>query len=79
MYVFLVVINHCQPDPCENGGICINGIDDFTCDCQEVNDVAYDGRTCDTGMCLCLYDTIKINIKFPDIHLLINVLSMICN
>ena len=77
MYAFLVVIDHCDPNSCEHGGICINGISDFTCDCQEENGVAYDGRTCDQGMCLCLCDTIKINIKYPDIHLLTNVLSII--
>ena len=38
-------INDCSPDPCENGGICSDGVNTFTCTC----DPGYTGPTCGTG------------------------------
>ncbi|XP_030844600.1 neurogenic locus Notch protein isoform X2 [Strongylocentrotus purpuratus] len=39
-------INDCSPDPCENGGICSNGVNTFTCAC----DLGYTGPTCGTAI-----------------------------
>ncbi|XP_030849105.1 fibropellin-1 isoform X5 [Strongylocentrotus purpuratus] len=38
-------INDCSPDPCENGGTCIDGVDTFTCACAP----GYIGPTCGTA------------------------------
>jgi len=29
------VIDDCNPNPCENGGNCTDGVNTFTCDCEE--------------------------------------------
>ncbi|XP_030844023.1 EGF-like repeat and discoidin I-like domain-containing protein 3 [Strongylocentrotus purpuratus] len=42
----LTDINDCSPDPCENGGICSNGVNTFTCAC----DLGYTGPTCGTAI-----------------------------
>eukprot|EP00057_Strongylocentrotus_purpuratus_P014994 XP_011669468.1 PREDICTED: uncharacterized protein LOC105440709 [Strongylocentrotus purpuratus] len=39
-------INDCSPDPCENGGICNDGVYTFTCVC----DPGYTGPTCGTAI-----------------------------
>lgn len=31
--VFLTDLNECSPNPCRNGGICLDGDGDFTCEC----------------------------------------------
>ena len=28
-------VNSCNPDPCQNEGVCVNSIDDYSCTCQE--------------------------------------------
>ena len=38
-------INDCSPDPCENGGICSDGVNTFTCACNP----GHTGPTCGTG------------------------------
>ena len=39
------ICTDCSPDPCENGGICSDGVNTFTCAC----DPGYTGPTCRTG------------------------------
>ena len=31
----ITAIDDCDPNPCENGGTCVDGITTFTCDCEE--------------------------------------------
>jgi hypothetical protein len=38
-------IDHCEPNPCENGGSCQNGANNFTCICPE----SFQGNLCDEG------------------------------
>ncbi|XP_030844550.1 uncharacterized protein LOC579853 isoform X8 [Strongylocentrotus purpuratus] len=45
-------INDCSPDPCENGGICSDGVNTFTCTC----DPGYTGATCGTDINDCSPD-----------------------
>ena len=46
LIMFLLVdINECASDPCENGGVCNDQVNGFTCDCQ----AGYDGETCENS------------------------------
>jgi len=38
-------VDYCAPLLCSNGGTCVDGIDDFTCDCVP----GYTGSRCETG------------------------------
>ena len=33
--MLISAIDDCNPNPCENGGTCTDGINAFTCDCEE--------------------------------------------
>ena len=44
-------INECQSNPCYNRGLCIDGFNNFTCDCTHTG---YMGRLCDTDVNECL-------------------------
>ena len=46
MSFFFSDINDCKADSCQNGGICIDGINDFTCQCAD----GFNGRTCANSM-----------------------------
>ena len=37
------VIDDCNPNPCQNGGTCTDGINTFTCDCEE----DFTGKRCE--------------------------------
>jgi len=41
--------DYCADDPCQNGGICINGDDDYTCECAP----GYEGTNCETEIDEC--------------------------
>ena len=48
MYLkFLVDIDDCDPDQCENGATCNDGVDSYTCDCVS----GYTGNNCETSKC----------------------------
>ena len=40
-------INNCNPNPCANGGTCIDGVDSYTCQCA----AGYTGPNCNTSKC----------------------------
>ena len=35
-------IDDCQPNPCQNGGTCTDGVNSYSCEC----DLLYDGKDC---------------------------------
>ena len=41
-------INDCNPNPCQNSGICTDGVKSFTCDCSTTG---FTGNTCEQGKC----------------------------
>ena len=45
VHTFVPDIDDCVPNPCENGGTCMDGIDDFTCNCP----VGWVGKNCSEG------------------------------
>ena len=42
---FLIDIDNCAPNPCQNDGECVDGIADFTCICVE----GFTGKKCGTS------------------------------
>ena len=44
--MFCSDVDDCTADACANNGQCIDGINDFTCDCTGTG---YEGETCQTG------------------------------
>ena len=45
LYNFVADIDACSSGPCMNDGICVDGINGFTCTCAE----GYAGTQCETG------------------------------
>ena len=45
---FLPELNECDPDPCLNGGTCVDGVRNYTCSCASEDGalVFYTGRNC---------------------------------
>ena len=47
-----VAIDNCDPNPCQNDGNCIDGINSFTCDCED----GFSGDVCEINIDDCLPD-----------------------
>ena len=47
----LTELNECDPNPCLNNGMCVDGVQNYTCNCASFDDVEkfYTGRNCGTG------------------------------
>ncbi|XP_050423737.1 protein crumbs isoform X2 [Adelges cooleyi] len=43
-------INECLSSPCQHGGICIDGVNNYTCSCSKTG---YKGRNCETNINEC--------------------------
>lgn len=43
--------NECEPNPCENGGTCVDGSNNYTCYCAHTG---YEGRNCEVNINECL-------------------------
>ena len=41
-------IDECSPDPCQNGGTCIDGMNSYTCVCMD----GYNGTNCENNFVL---------------------------
>ena len=42
-FLFDLDIDDCDPNPCQNSGVCTDGINEHTCQCQE----GFEGDQCD--------------------------------
>ena len=45
-------LDECDPNPCQNNGKCVDGRQNYTCNCRahpENGDILYTGRNCSTG------------------------------
>ena len=43
--MFLQDIDECSSDPCQNGGTCEDGVNEYTCQCA----TGYTGTNCENG------------------------------
>ena len=50
-FFFLLDINECSSDPCENGGTCTDEVDGYVCDCEP----GFTGTKCQTGIEIVLH------------------------
>ena len=44
-------VNECASLPCNNGGTCIDGVNEYTCQCM----AGYTGEDCKTSKCRLIY------------------------
>ena len=44
--VYVLDINDCESNPCENGGTCSDAVNGFTCECFP----GYTDKNCQTGV-----------------------------
>ena len=57
----MIDIDDCTPNPCENGGKCVDGVDDYECDCV----AGFTGDDCEDGMNSLLYHvSLFLNLYF---------------
>ena len=42
---FLPDVNECDPNPCQNGAVCNDGVNSYTCNCA----AGYSGVNCEAG------------------------------
>ena len=53
LHCFLPELDECDPNPCLNGGACVDGVRNYTCDCvsfiEDGVTIFYTGRNCGTG------------------------------
>lgn len=57
-------IDDCTPDPCQNGAMCVDRINDYVCVCP----AGYTDKQCQTGNdfhCILLFSTGKFFLHFP--------------
>ena len=64
MFFIYLDIDECSSLPCLNGGMCINEIGNYTCNCA--NAIGYYGRNCEKGMlmhvdCLRYYELLIVD------------------
>ena len=50
---FIIDIDECSSNPCQNGATCNNGVNGYTCNCM----AGFTGDNCQTGQHLCYYVT----------------------
>lgn len=70
-------IDDCLGNPCENGGKCIDDVNDYKCDCSDtIGDTRYTGKNCETALAgietsIQVYNTIEnicVLIGLTDAH-----------
>jgi hypothetical protein len=53
----LADIDECADAPCQNGGTCTDGVNDYTCTCV----TGYSGDMCETSKLLALNNTNRVD------------------
>ena len=65
-------LDECDPNPCQNNGKCVDGRQNYTCNCTahpENGDILYTGRNCSTGENEeSISDAIYLIISFQEHH-----------
>ena len=59
-FVLFQDINDCQPNPCENGGTCTDGVNNYTCSCV----AGYSGYNCSIGRLTALSISCLLNHSY---------------
>ena len=54
-FLYFVDIDDCQPNSCLNGGVCVDGLNSFTCDCI----TGFIGSNCSISK-LVVFDTFSV-------------------
>lgn len=64
-------INECLPEPCQNGGMCIDRLNGFECECmpgftgyvcdEDIDECRDDETLCGNGRCINTYGFYKCN------------------
>ena len=62
---FFSDIDNCSPNPCQNNGICTDGVNSYTCDCSGTG---FTGDICEQGNCW--YNTILFSNHWIDAYVL---------
>ena len=44
-FQFLSDVNKCSSNPCQNEGVCMDGVNSYTCQCRD----GYSGANCETS------------------------------
>ena len=59
---FTTGLNECEPNPCQNGGTCVDGVQNYTCNCASLPETLtyYTGRNCSIGE----MDTVKSHLSY---------------
>jgi Notch-like protein len=56
--------NDCDPNPCQNNGVCSDGVDDYECNCAGTG---YIGATCQVVDNGCLSDPCEHGVCIPSV------------
>ncbi|XP_041471913.1 fibropellin-3-like [Lytechinus variegatus] len=67
-------INECSPEPCRNGGTCIDGINSYTCSCR----TGYTGNICDQDVDECALDS-SLCANGRCVNTLVGLHTCVCN
>lgn len=68
MYSFGILcapdVNECSRNPCQNGGQCVDLINDFMCNCVD----NWKGKTCHSRKFVLLAPTSQTQFKYDNVH-----------
>ena len=56
---FADIDNDCVGETCQHGGVCIDKVNGFTCDCSGTG---YEGQLCENGECRLHWHNVTIHI-----------------
>ena len=50
--MYIPARDECLSSPCQNGGQCVDGVGNYTCNCVAAGLFVYSGRNCQNGQYL---------------------------